>query len=199
MNGKRLVILPFLLLWTACPGSLSFTYVPSSADGSAGTIGVGGAGGVVGSAGTSGAAGAIGQAGSGAPGMGGASGTGTGGGGGSVPTSCSNATNVLLTNCFQCHSNPPQIIYANLDLQSSGVAARLVGVKAYTGASGECVGLGNLLDRGTLPATGILIDKINFMQTCGAGMPYGALAPMAQTDIDCLQAWANGLVASVGN
>jgi hypothetical protein len=192
MNGQRFLIIPLLLFWTACPGSLGFTYVAPGADGAAGNIGVAGAG--DGAGGTSGIAGATGAAGDGVTGVGG-----TTGAGGSVATSCSNAAAVLQTNCLQCHSYPPPIVYANLDLQSSGVATRLVGVKAYTGASGSCAGMGNLLDSGTLPATGILIDKINFTKTCGSGMPYGALVPMSQTDIDCLQAWANGLVASVGN
>lgn len=192
MNGQRFLIIPLLLLWTACPGSLSFTYVPPGADGAAGNVGAAGTG--AGTGGTSASAGATGAAGNGTTGVGGATGA-----GGSVATSCSDAPAVLQTNCLQCHSYPPQIVYANLDLQSSGVATRLVGVKPYTGASGSCAGMGNLLDRGTLPATGILIDKINFTQSCGYGMPYGALTPMSQTDIDCLQAWANGLVAGVGN
>jgi hypothetical protein len=196
MNGKRLLIAPLLMFWTACPGSLSFTYVPPGTDGSAGTLGAGGGVGVGGALGTAGTTGQ-GGGGAGVTGTGGAAGS--SGAGGSVPTSCSNAASVLQLNCFQCHSYPPQIVYANLDLQSSGVAARLVGVKAYTGASGACAGSGDLLASGTLPATGILIDKINFTQTCGSGMPYGALTPMSASDIACLQAWANGLVAGVGD
>jgi hypothetical protein len=57
----------------------------------------------------------------------------------------------------------------------------------------------SLLNLGTLPATGILIDKINFKSTCGASMPYGNPQKLPSTALDCLQAWANGPVASVGN
>ena len=62
-----------------------------------------------------------------------------------------------------------------------------------------CSGKGNLLDRSKLPATGILIDKIHAQPggVCGSPMPLGG--PMLpQEDLDCLQAWANGLVNSVG-
>jgi hypothetical protein len=169
----------------------------SAAAGATGSSGTAGAAGTTGVAGGSGGAGAGGSAvTTGAAGTTGTTGsTGTG----SVPLSCSNAPAILQANCWSCHTSPPQTIYANLDLESSGVAARLVGVAAYTGASGACAGRGNLLDPGTLPATGILIEKINFSQTCGSGMPFAALAPLSQSDLDCLQAWANGLVASAGN
>jgi hypothetical protein len=53
------------------------------------------------------------------------------------------------------------------------------------------------LNRGTLPATGIFIDKINFTKGCGSGMPY-LTSKMSDADIACLQAWANGLVMLVG-
>jgi hypothetical protein len=149
---------------------------------------------------TTGAAGAPGTAGisasAGSTGAGGSAGT-TGGGGGSIPTSCADAATVIANYCLDCHVTPPQIIYAGLDLQAPNVAQRLVGVPAYTGASGACAGRGNLLDRGTLPATGIFIDKINFTQSCGDGMPYMG-SKMTDAEITCLQSWANGLVASVG-
>jgi hypothetical protein len=173
------------LLLAACPGSLSFDYVPPSggtggapdSDAAAGSGGLGGGGGV--DIGTDGSAGGL------------------GGAGGTVATTCANADTLLRTKCTTCHSSPAPIIYANLDLMSAGVAQRLVGQPATTISSGACGGKGNLLDPGVLPATGILIDKINFSQTCGSGMPVGGVV-MAPADIDCLQAWANGLVAGVG-
>jgi hypothetical protein len=115
-----------------------------------------------------------------------------------VAIGCADAPSILQASCSACHTNPPQPIYANLDLISPGVAARLVGVPAYTGASGACGGKGDLLDAGNLPATGILMDKLNFTQTCGLGMPYGTAIPLSTQDRNCLQAWANGLVAGTG-
>jgi hypothetical protein len=161
-----------LLALSACPGSLSSTITPDG----------GGSGGTTGG-GTGGAA------------------SGVGGGGGAVATSCPNAISLLQNNCsLSCHNPGSDSSFANLDLMSDGFAQRLVGQPASTAtsANGQCAGMGNLLNRGTLPATGIFIDKINFkLGVCGEGMPFGGVA-LAATDLACLQAWANGLVVSVG-
>ena len=158
-----------LLALSACPGSLSFTGTPD-----------GGGGGTTGG-GTGGAA------------------SGVGGGGGAIATSCANAITLLQNNCsIACHNPGSDTSFANLDLMSDGFAQRLVGQPASTTGNGQCAGMGNLLNRGTLPATGILIDKINFkLGVCGEGMPFGGVQ-LGATDLACLQAWANGLVASVG-
>ena len=131
-------------------------------------------------------------------GAGGSTGGGAGGSSGNVITSCANATTVLMNNCFECHGSTPA--FANLDLMSAGVETRLVGKPTAVGAPGSaCNGTGTLLNKGTLPATGILIDKINFRTgVCGAGMPLGAPAPITAADLTCLQQWANGLVSTVG-
>jgi hypothetical protein len=98
--------------------------------------------------------------------------------GGNVETSCATSANVLMM-CTVCHSATAKAAYADLDL----------------GANGVCGGKGNLLNKTTLPATGILIDKIKGSQTCGVRMPQGGM--LTPADTTCLQAWANGLVASV--
>jgi len=115
--------------------------------------------------------------------------------GGNVETSCATSSTVLAM-CIVCHSATAKSAYADLDLMTDGVAMRLVGVPATTtGANGVCGGKGNLLNKTTLPATGILIDKIKGTQTCGVRMPQGGM--LSAADTACLQAWANGLVASV--
>jgi hypothetical protein len=113
---------------------------------------------------------------------------------------CATANTVLQTNCNICHTNPPAGVYPNLDLTGATVAQRLVGQVGSTGNGAMCSGMPNLLNRSTLPATGILIDKINFKPgTCGSGMPLGGdVNSLSAADHACLQAWANGLVASVG-
>jgi hypothetical protein len=116
--------------------------------------------------------------------------------GGSVETSCANANTVLQMCTVACHNPGGRAIYADLDLMSDGVAARLVGIDAATASGGMCGGKGKLLDRGTLPAVGIFIDKISGTQSCGARMPLGGMLTTADTN--CLKAWANGLVSSVG-
>jgi hypothetical protein len=119
----------------------------------------------------------------------------------SVPLSCDNSTLVLQGNCTTCHTAVNVNFAAGLDLDSANVAARLVGKPTATATASNqamCAGKGNLLNRGTLPATGILIDKIkNAQGICGQSMPLEG-AMLAQPDLDCLQAWANGLVNSVG-
>ncbi len=121
---------------------------------------------------------------------------------GSVPLSCDNSMLVLENNCTGCHTVLSAPFSGGLDLMSDNVAARLVGKPTSTMTSTNqamCSGKGNLLNRTTLPATGVLIDKINQVPGvfCGNPMPYGA-PKLAQEDLDCLQAWANGLVNSVG-
>lgn len=98
-----------------------------------------------------------------------------------------------------CHGSPPAVVFGGLDLQTAGVAGRVVGKAAFTGAGGLCGEMGDLLEPGTLPATGILMDKIRFAQDCGAGMPFGALAPLAAAEQECLQGWANDLVMTADN
>jgi hypothetical protein len=143
-----------------------------------------------------------------------ADGGGTGGKGGStgshpdasdgpsVPLSCDNATLVLENNCTGCHAMTSGPFSGDLDLVTPNIGARLVGKPAATmNAMNQamCSGKGNLLNRGHLPATGVFIDKINASPggVCGSPMPLGG-SMLAQEDLDCLQAWANGLVNSVG-
>jgi hypothetical protein len=140
----------------------------------------------------------------GSSGNGGSAGSHDGGDAASVPLSCDNIMLVLGVNCTTCHSPGAAAFSAGLDLQSDGVAQRLVGKPAATATATNgamCAGKGNLLNRGTLPATGILIDKINAStpspSLCGSPMPLEG-AQLQQEDLDCLQAWANGLVNSVG-
>jgi hypothetical protein len=154
----------------ACPGSLGYAYVPPG----------GGPGGDTGAGAGAGGAGVAIDA-------------------GDVPTSCADADGIIRTACGGCHTNPPVPVYAGLDLVSPGVAQRLVGHPTDTSTYGACKGKGNLLDRGVLPATGILIDKITHdTPSCGLSMPYD-IPLLSDADQSCLQAWANGLVESVGN
>jgi hypothetical protein len=125
-----------------------------------------------------------------------------GGDGAAVLLSCDNAMLVLENNCTTCHEMTSAPFFGGLDLMTPNVAQRLVGKPTATMNSmnqAMCGGKGNLLNRGTLPATGIFIDKINASPggVCGSPMPLGG-SMLAQEDLDCLQAWANGLVNSVG-
>jgi hypothetical protein len=143
--------------------------------------------------------------GGGTGGSGGAGNHPDGGDAGSVPLACDNAMLVLENNCTGCHTMSTAPFSGGLDLVTPNVAQRLVGKPTATMNSmnqAMCGGKGNLLNRGTLPATGIFIDKIKANpavpgSVCGSPMPLGG-SMLAQEDLDCLQAWANGLVNSVG-
>jgi hypothetical protein len=43
------------------------------------------------------------------------------------------------------------------------------------------------------------MDKTRFTQDCGAGTPFGALAPLSAAEQECSQTWANGLVMTAGD
>jgi len=120
---------------------------------------------------------------------------GTGGGG--DLQNCDRAMTILASNCNSCHSKASASAFGDLDLESAGVASRLVDKPASTntGANAKCGGKGNLINKGTNPATGIFIDKINFKAgECGDGMPYlGSKLPTA--DLQCLTQWATWLAA----
>ena len=122
---------------------------------------------------------------------------GTGGTDSGVATSCATSSSVLQV-CYTCHNSGSASSFANLDLMTAGVETRLVNVPAATsGGMAACGGKGFLLNKGVVPATGILIDKLKGTQTCGISMPWDQ--PMlGAADIACLQAWANGLVTTVG-
>jgi hypothetical protein len=119
-------------------------------------------------------------------------GGGTATGGKSGGGGCDNAPTIITNQCSTCHASESPS-FGNLDLLAPGVATRLVGHAAQGPAPTGCMGQGNLLETGTVPAKGILIQKINKTQTCGTEMPPGG--NLSPSDIACLQAWADGLVA----
>lgn len=86
-----------------------------------------------------------------------------------------------------------------VDLISPGVEDRLVGVPAtYDNVE---VGLENcptdnpelLIDPNDIENS-LLLTKVLNQQACGYGMPMPYIAPPATEDLDCLRAWAQGLV-----
>ena len=73
---------------------------------------------------------------------------------------------------------------AGLDLQSPGVAARLLDV-----ASNNCSDR-LLIDSGNR-GTGYFLESLEQTPSCGSQMPIGA--PLSAEQIGCLQAWVEGL------
>jgi hypothetical protein len=89
-----------------------------------------------------------------------------------------------------CHSGSAPT--AGLDLGAADLAATLVDHDTGDSASGSmCNGM-KLLNSGTNPATGVLIDKIT-ASTCGAMMPIGSALTTAERT--CLVTWATTLTS----
>ena len=112
----------------------------------------------------------------------------------SGPTVCTQAQvdTIFAAKCTVCHG--PGGAYAGLDLSSTGLASRLVGVAPPGGGSAApsvCTGMSKVyLTAGSNPATGLLLDKLGSNPGCGVRMPY-MLAALSASDIACVQSWAN--------
>lgn len=77
---------------------------------------------------------------------------------------------------------------AMLDLQSPGVAARLVGI---TGQGEECFMQGTLVIAGNAEGS-LLYQKLNDTQPCGARMPFIGDA-LTEQEIGCVATWIEAL------
>jgi hypothetical protein len=150
-----------------------------------------------------------------ATGAGGTSGGGTGSGGTSSVNCTGNLAGATLvtTNCAVggCHTTADApLLGANLDLTvNATIGSRLVGVVSTAtvnnSAAPDCVGFSEaLLNAGTSPATGLLVQKIqtnpscsesNTPPCCGSSMPFGTPA-LSSTQQQCIIQWATTLTAA---
>jgi hypothetical protein len=122
-------------------------------------------------------------------------GTGMGGALPTVDTTC--LTKVFTDVCVTCHV-PGGALSAGLDLQSAGVAARLVNVAAMhqMGTPGPCPPV-KLVDT-TAPASSWLLAKINGTQMmCGGVMPLAGAALTADQKA-CITTFVMAEAAAVG-
>jgi hypothetical protein len=161
-----------------------------------------GAAGTTGTAGTTGAAGTTGT-GTGAAGTGFV--TGVAGATGTVPLGCDEAGTIFETkNCAltgACHDRSADA--ANFSLEGlpfddiDGWRRRLVGQYPKGGGTiaSMCGGAQMpYLVAGSLPAKGLLLNKLRANPPCGERMPtLGEY--LTTTELDCVQRWANELVA----
>jgi len=129
---------------------------------------------------------------------GGATGT-----GGTSPLNCTgmnDGATIISQSCAQtyCHDASGATSCGGLDLTlDSGLAARLVGVRAAGTAANNslCVGnTENYLDAGSNPATGLLIDKTKSTYPCGERMPLAG-SFLTATQESCLIQWATTLTS----
>lgn len=109
-------------------------------------------------------------------------------------------TTVMTTHsCFSsgCHDSAGSSASLNLT-PDSGLATRLLGVAPAGGGAlpSLCSGMSKIyLVKGSVPATGLFLDKISSNPGCGMRMPYN-LPPLSTKEIACLQSWANTVTAA---
>jgi hypothetical protein len=96
-------------------------------------------------------------------------------------------TQVFVPTCttMGCHSTADKI--QGLDLQSSGVASRLVGM---------CAGGGGYLVDPNNPAQSVLYTKLGFTPPYGTRMPLGK-TPLDTATLACVLAWISAQTGSV--
>ncbi len=112
---------------------------------------------------------------------------GTSEGGGDV---CSDVPdNLFIPTCAASGCHNPTDLAQGLDLESPGVATRLVGVRATGGA-------GMLVDP-TQPEQSVLYTKLTFDPPYGARMPFGK-DPLDDATIRCVLSWIQTKVPESG-
>jgi hypothetical protein len=149
-----------------------------------------------------------------ATGAGGTSGgSGSGGASGVNCTGALDGASLVGSNCAVggCHTTADApLLGANLDLTvNATIGSRLVGVVSTAtvnnSAAPDCVGFSEaLLNAGSTPATGLLVQKIqtnpscsesNTPPCCGSSMPFGT-PPLSNTQQQCIIQWATTLTAA---
>jgi len=117
--------------------------------------------------------------------------TGTGGTGGS--TVC-DAAALMATKCGipGCHGTTAPA--AGLELfTKTGLTGRLLGQPSNATANPVCASNTKpLLENGSNPATGFLLDKLVNPAPCGTPMPQ-VPGPLSQTEMDCMKAWSTAV------
>jgi hypothetical protein len=148
-----------------------------------------------------GAAGTTGAAGTASAGTTGAAGTTSTGAAGSGGPGCDIAPLIKTYNCalaLACHDARGSA--ANLDMASLGWEKRLVGMSPTNSPApitpSVCAGQGQVeLVTGVLPAVGLFLQKLLPNPPCGDRMPTTGPPYLSDTEMACVQAWANALVA----
>jgi hypothetical protein len=131
-----------------------------------------------------------------AGGTGGSGGSGGGGTGGTAPT-CDAMAIFTAKGCAQSGCHDAAGTSAGFRMAPAGWEQALVGGNPTS--AGSCMGYGSpYLKPGVQPATGLFLDKLKGVAgLCGNRMPLVG-TPLVQTEIDCVQQFANGLVTAAG-
>ncbi len=134
----------------------------------------------------------------------GGSGSGGSGGGGSdggvLPPGCATTAAVFSAHSCTtvCHTVAGASAFGGFDMVTAGWEKKLIGgmPPAQTMANmNKCGGMNLVyLKTGLQPAQGLFIDKLKPNPPCGVQMPQ-ALQPLTDTEMTCVQNWANNIVA----
>ena len=123
--------------------------------------------------------------------------SGGGGGGGTGVQACDPTPIFRMKFCFAANCHDAMGTAANFDMATTDWQTRLVGVDPKGGGANPslCAGQGPYLAAGTLPATGLFMDKVKETTTpaCGVLMPQVG-TKLTASEFDCVQSWANALV-----
>jgi hypothetical protein len=123
--------------------------------------------------------------------------SGSGGGGGTGVLACDPTPIFRMKFCAAAGCHDPMGTAANFEMATSDWQTRLVGVdpKGEGANPSLCAGHGPYLAAGTLPATGLFMEKVKETTTpaCGVLMPQVG-TKLTASEFDCVQSWANALV-----
>jgi hypothetical protein len=166
------IVLLLLVMCQGCAGELDRSYDWPTGSGGAGSGGIGG---------------------------GGSGGGGVGDGGMSAARGCAEAPGIFTKHsCTACHDASGA--FANFDMASPGWETRLVGVRPKGGGKASpsvCASPArDYLVAGSVPATGLFLDKLKPTTTtsCGLQMP-STLDYLSADELTCVQRWADALTA----
>jgi hypothetical protein len=123
--------------------------------------------------------------------------SGGGGGGGTGVQACDPAPIFRAKFCAAAGCHDAMATAANFEMTTADWQTRLVGVdpKGAGANPSVCEGHGPYLAVGTLPATGLFLEKLKETTTppCGVLMPQVG-TKLSASEFDCVQSWANALV-----
>ncbi len=112
---------------------------------------------------------------------------------------CANAANIFKSHTCTtvCHLASSAPAFGGFDMTTAGWEKKLIGSGPPDSApsSNMCKGKGFIyLKKDVQPAAGLFMDKLKANPPCGVQMPQ-LLMPLTAGEIDCVQSWANSIVA----
>jgi hypothetical protein len=118
------------------------------------------------------------------------------GGGGSGGTVCDAPTTVFLPKCAMAPCHDAATKQGGLDLTATGIVGRLLDVTSDGTNGSVCAGDPTpYLMSGSMPATGLLLDKIfaNPLPCGGGGSRMPQIGTLSNGDNTCINAWATAV------